>query len=257
VLVSDHIDDHRAALTKLVTKPEHVEVIQVDYAPDDVRRAGAELVAEAQANPGVFSSYSGSGDEGRRPSQLSADLNAGQEVRAASMVERWGPIVRVTVGGVPYVPTGCGQQPVMPRCQDLDGLDPATIGLELSLTVQTPTISASQYGQATLTERNIGTKPFSFDSGQPVVGSIVKPGTKQVVARFTGAIAGVGGGPSLAPGESGTVSVVFGGTRCDGGPGTALPPGTYGLRVALTQEGPDPTSYPAYLSPEVPITITA
>jgi hypothetical protein len=257
VRVSSRLDEHRATLTKLVAKPEHIEVTLVGYVPADLRRAGAELVAEAQANPGVFSSYSGSDDEGRRPFQLDVGLNAGQEARAATMVERWGPIVRITVGGLPFVPTGCGEQPVMPRCPDIDGLDPVTIGLELTLTVQTPTISASQYGQATLTERNIGTKPVAIGSGQPVVGSIVKPGTKQVVGRFTGAIAGVGGGPNLAPGESGTVAVVFGGARCDGGPGTALPPGTYGLRVALKQEGAEASTYPTYLSPEVPITITA
>ncbi len=66
----------------------------------------------------------------------------------------------------------------------------------------------------------------------------------------------LGGGVDLAPGQSGTIDVVFGAGRCDGGPGSAIPPGEYRLVVALTTEGADRTSAPAYLSPEIPMTVT-
>jgi hypothetical protein len=61
----------------------------------------------------------------------------------------------------------------------------------------------------------------------------------------------------LDPGESGTIAVIFGAARCDGEPGSALPPGTYGLRVALTQEGPPDQNYPVYLSSEAVVTVTS
>lgn len=58
---------------------------------------------------------------------------------------------------------------------------------------------------------------------------------------------------------------VFGASRCDGRPGSALPPRPYGLRVALRAEGPtswaatatvgDPA--PGLISPEVIVTVVA
>jgi hypothetical protein len=92
---SDHFEEHRAAIAKLLAHPEHVEVIKVDYAPADVRRVAIELLAEAQARPGVFSSYSGGGEEAGRQFQLIAELAPGQEALAAELVGRWGPIVQM------------------------------------------------------------------------------------------------------------------------------------------------------------------
>jgi hypothetical protein len=98
---------------------------------------------------------------------------------------------------------------------------------------------------------NIGDSRFAIDSGMPIVGPLVTPGTTDVVGTFTG------GGVDLGPNEQGTIDVIFGAARCDGQPGSALPPGVYGLRVALTAEGPPDPDRPTYLSPEVPVTVTA
>jgi hypothetical protein len=257
VYVSGRVEEFRAEISKLIAHPERLKVTLVDYTPADVRRISAELFAEARASTDVFASFSSLVEDGNRRRTLSADLGPGQEARAADLYRRWSPIVRVTVVGVPFVPAGCGEPLRSPKCPDISGIDPATVGIELSIKVMTPTITASQAGSATLVVSNIGTKQFSIDSGRPITGSLVAPGTLHVVGRFMGAIAGVGGGPDLAPGESGDISVVFGAGRCDGEAGTALPPGSYGLRVALTTEGSDPAGYPAYLSPEVPVTVIA
>jgi hypothetical protein len=257
VRVSDHADAHRGAIEKLVAHPDRLDVIKVGYSPADVRRVSAELIAETQTRRDTFSSFSGLVEADRTPFTLLVGLTPGNEPLADDLVKRWGPIIQIEVGDRPYVPAGCGEQPPSPRCPELEGIDPATIGLELSIVLTTPTITASQTGQAELVERNIGRQRFSLDSGQPITGVLVDPGTRHVVGRYSGAIAGVGGGPDLAPGESGKVKVVFGATRCDGKAGTALPPGTYGLRVGLTAEGPDAGTYPVYLSPEALVIVTA
>ena len=59
---------------------------------------------------------------------------------------------------------------------------------------------------------------------------------------------------TFRPGEDGEIAVVFGASRCDGEPGSALPPGRYGLRVVLTSAG---GGEPSLVSPATIVTITA
>jgi hypothetical protein len=252
---SGHRDEHEAALKALVTRPDILDVSLSSHTPGEVEAAQAFLLAEVAKNQRLFSSYA----ESYQPGQdlVLVELVPGQEKLARDMIERFGDILIVSVGAMSFVPDGCRSKPTPRKCPDLVGIDPATIGLELSIVLDTPTISQGQAGQGKLIEKNIGSAPFSVGSGEPVVGKLVYPGTLRVVGEFTGGIAGVGGGPQLASGESGTISIVFGAGRCDGEPGSAVPPGVYGLRVLLTQEGPNPGSYPAYLSPEVQVTVTA
>lgn len=49
--------------------------------------------------------------------------------------------------------------------------------------------------------------------------------------------------------------MLYGASRCDGGPGSALPPGRYGLRVVLAPEGSEPG--PSLLSPQALVTVRA
>lgn len=65
---------------------------------------------------------------------------------------------------------------------------------------------------------------------------------------------GTGRRIDLAPGVSATIDVAFEANRCDGGPGSAVPPGTYDLRVVLASE--DPTNHGAYLAPAIAVTVT-
>jgi hypothetical protein len=252
---SGHRDEHEAALKALVAHPDSLEVSLNRHTPSEVEAAQQFLLTEIAKNQRLFLSYQESYQPGQ--SRVDVELVPGQEKLATDLIERFGDLLTVAVGALPFVPEGCGPQPPPRKCPDLAGLDPATVGLELSIALDTPTISQGGFGAAKLIERNIGTAPFTLDSGQPVVGRLVYPGTLRVVGESVGAIAGVGGGPQLGPGESGSVSVVFGAGRCDGQPGSAVPPGVYGLRVALTSEGPSPGTYPVYLSPEVPVTVTA
>jgi hypothetical protein len=252
---SGHRDEHEAALRALVAHPEMLDVTLSRHTPAEVEAAQQFVMAEIAKNRKLYSSYQESYQNGQ--STVDVNLVPGQEKIALDLIERFGDLLTVSVGALSFVPDGCGSKPPPRKCPDLVGTDPATVGLELSIVLETATISQGESGGGKLIEKNTGTAPFMLDSGQPVVGALVYPGTLRVVGEYTGAIAGVGGGPQLAPGESGSVGVIFAAGRCDGEPGSAVPPGVYGLRVALTSEGPNPGTYPVYLSPEVQVTVTA
>ncbi|MCU1390934.1 MAG: hypothetical protein JWL72_4272 [Ilumatobacteraceae bacterium] len=184
---------------------------------------------------------------------VAIQLAPGQEAKADDLLAKWGSALRITIGSHPYVPAGCGAQPDEMVCPDLVGDPPSAAGLELRVEPDQSEIHQWETGRGHLVVTNIGTQPWTLDSGSPLTGVLVAPGTDHVVGRFSGGLFGVGGGPYLRPGESGSIDLVFGADRCDGGPGSAVPPGVYGLRVAYTDEG---HSGPVYLSPEVPVTVT-
>ena len=167
-------------------------------------------------------------------------LVPGQERLAARLVERFGDAVRVQVGLIDYSPRGCEEPVDTPRCPALTGDPPKTAGVRLTVLVDTPTIRVSDHGKARLRVENIGTADFAIDSGIPIVGSLVEPGTTEVVATYCGVIAGVGGGVRLAPGESGTIDMVFGAARCAANGRSAAPPGRYGVRVVSSPKAESP-----------------
>jgi len=179
-------------------------------------------------------------------------MNAGLEELAARYAERFGSGVRITLGGHAYLPAGCGPRVAPPLCPDLVGGDPKELRLTLAVVADTPTITAAQTGKARLVVHNLGARRFAIDTGGPIVGSLVLPGTRSVVGRWSGVLAGVGGGVDLTPGKAGAIDVFFGASRCDGQPGSALPPGRYGLRVVLA---PGRAGEPRLLSGETFITV--
>jgi len=181
-------------------------------------------------------------------------LVPGQERLAARLVKRFGDAVRVQVGLIDYSPRGCGEPVDRPHCPALTGDPPKTAGVRLTVLVDTPTIRVTDHGKTRLRVENVGTTDFAIDSGIPIVGSLVEPGTTEVAGTYSGVIAGVGGGVRLGPGESGTIDMVFGAARCAAKGRSAVPPGRYGLRVVLAPEGREPG--PRLLSPAATVTVT-
>jgi hypothetical protein len=255
VRVSGRVEETREALSKRLSHPDRVDVELVPYTKADVKRVSAEIIVEAQANQGVFNTFSGPVEATNVPSVLIVGLNPGQEARAAEYVQRWGPIVRIEIAGQPYVPKGCGPQSQAPTCFDVAAGDPAAAKVELSLTLAKSAFTVAEVGQATLRVHNLGTETFNASSGPEIVGVVVQPSTSHVVGQFTGAARLSLIVRPIAPGESADIPVIFGAARCDGGEGSALPPGVYGLRAVL---GADPrTPGSGYMSPEIPVTLTA
>jgi hypothetical protein len=145
----------------------------------------------------------------------------------------------------------------IPRCPALTGTSILPKGLHLSLRLDHPAVRAvgSTGGEigAELRVRNDGPNPFAMDPGQPLIAAIVKPGTRRVLGRYTGLVAGTGWVVNLSRGQHAAIQVLVAAWRCDRGlRRSALPPGIYGVRAGIgPNEGP-----PLYLAPEVPLRIT-
>jgi hypothetical protein len=137
---------------------------------------------------------------------------------------------------------------------DQDLGDPSSVKVDLAVELDKPSMRVTELGRATLTVRNNGSAMFDASSGPDLIGVLVTPGTCHVVGTF------IGGTPSVLvlhqvqPGQSATIPIIFGTARCDGGEGSAKPPGVYGLLVVVGANECEPAS--GYVSREVLATIT-
>lgn len=174
-------------------------------------------------------------------------LLPGREPLAARLIARFHDAVEITVGSTPY----CGRPGVSPPCPTLAGSDSLPPGLHLALNLDRSAIAATDMVNGKLTVTNTSPAPFQMDPGQPVVGLLVKPGSRTVIGSYPFGTMGTGLGLRLQTGQSATIRVVVGTARCGGGTGSALPAGTYAVRAGIgPHEGPA-----QYLAPEAPLVI--
>jgi hypothetical protein len=134
------------------------------------------------------------------------------------------------------------------------GGDSSAVKVDLRVELDKPSMRVTERGRATLTVRNNGSAMFDASSGPDLIGVLVTPGTCHVVGTFIGGTQSVLVFHQVQPGQSATIPVVFGTARCDGGEGSAIPPGVYGLLVLVGANEREPGS--GYVSPEVLVTIT-
>jgi hypothetical protein len=175
-------------------------------------------------------------------------LQPGREHLAAALEQRFHNALEITVGNAPY---HCGIG-TAPMCPAVTGTDQLRAGLHLTLELGVTTMRATDAITAYLVVRNDGHSPLGMDPGRPLVAMIVKPGTRVVVGEYRGPIAGTGIGLNLHDGQERAIDTIVGAARCDGQPGSTIPPGRYGVRAGISSnEGPA-----TMLAPEVPITIT-
>jgi hypothetical protein len=182
-------------------------------------------------------------------STVEVRLMAGREALAARIAQMFGSKVSITVGLNSY----CGGLARSPLCTSMPLGDPLPSGLTLKLVLNHGTIRTGDFGDATLTAHEDGPGSFQMDTGQPLVAQVVSPGTQKVVGTFDGGIAGTGYAPKIGPGQDETVPVIFGTTRCDGGLGSAMPPGHYDVVVYMHPEGRG--RGPVYYAPPVPVVV--
>jgi hypothetical protein len=184
---------------------------------------------------------------GNGANSISVDLLPGREPLASQLLARFGDIVEIEIGETTY----CGGPAISRRCDELPGTDALPPGLSLSLRLERSSIRATEGLGGELTIRNDAANLFEMEPGQPLTAEIVSPGTRTVVGTYSGAIAGTGYGLKLSNGQSDTIRVIVGTSRCDGERGSALPPGRYAVRVGIGHN----EGAPGYLAPEVPLTI--
>jgi hypothetical protein len=178
-------------------------------------------------------------------------LNPGDEELAHQLLVDYGRNMAVTVGLTIYN----GSLGRSPRCGRLTPSASLPPGLQLELQLKHDSVRSGASFAATVIVSEHGPGDFSMDTGQPLSAVLVLPGTLQVVGIYGGMIGGTGYLTHLTSGETSTIPVVGGTARCDGGLGSALPPGTYQVIVRVAPEGRHP--YPAYLTPPEPIRVTA
>jgi hypothetical protein len=182
-------------------------------------------------------------------STVDIGLMAGREALAARVAKMFGPKVSITVGLTSY----CGGPGRSPVCSSMPKGDPLPSGLGLKLVVDHRTVNAGDAGNATLVVSESGPGTFQMDTGQPLTAEVVQPGTRKVVGVPDVPTAGTGYGPKIGPGQNEMIPVFFGTARCDGGVGSAMPPGRNDLVVYMHHEGPG--AGPVYYAPAVALVV--
>jgi hypothetical protein len=176
-------------------------------------------------------------------------LAPGQEHLAHLIWARFGRDVSLVVGLTAYH----GSAGRSPRCGTVHRSSPLPAGLRLALRLKTSTVRSGAMLGVNVIVTYDGPARFFMDTGQPLEAVVVRRGTRRVVGVYSGGIGGTGYGPRLAPGQSGKIPVIGGTARCDGGIGSALPPGRYQV---IVQVAPETVPHsPAYLSPPVALRV--
>ena len=226
--------------------PCQPEVAPGTYSESQLKAVQSQVEAEFGLNTNQLLGV------GLGASTVAVTLSPGQEAAAARIRTQFGSEVSISVGLTNY----CGKTGRSPVCSSLPVPTPVPPGLVLSLHLAHATLTSGGLGTATLLVQNNGPKVFQMDTGIPLVAQLVRPGTRRVVATFDSGVGGVGGGPNLAPGQKDAIPVLFGTARCDGGIGSAAPPGHYDVLVFMTPEGPPRNSRPFYYAPPVRLVVS-
>ena len=151
-------------------------------------------------------------------------LTPGSEVLAQKVRAKFGPSVQIMVGWTIWN----GRPGRSGTCGTLAAPSSTPAGYSSALDLRSRVIQVGADLRGHVTFHNPSTmQSVTVFTDQPIEVVITKPGTRRVVGVFTGAIAGTAYAPMLAPGQSQNIAVVGGTGRCDGGIGSALPPGRY------------------------------
>lgn len=222
---------HAAALHAQLERPEELFVCQVRHSAAEIAAAADEIQQQMMGSNGASSPYVSAG---AGPLGVDVTLRPDQQTLADELLVRYGDLVVVTLGLWPYPK---GSRPVsdiaLRACAGAAVGGPTVLdGLRARATPQPATVASGEEFGGTVVITNEGTVPASFQSGDPLVGYLVRPGTDAVVGISTMGIAGVGAGGTLAPGESHELHLQAGTTSCTPDH-YAVEPGTYELVVPV------------------------
>ncbi len=182
-------------------------------------------------------------------STVDVGLMAGREALAARIATMFGSKVSITVGLTSY----CGGPGRSPVCSSMPVGDPLPLGLSLKLVLDHRTVTTGDSGDASLVVSERGPGRFQISTGQPLAGEVVRAGTRRAVGTSDVPTAGTGLGVTIGPGQDRRIPVFFGTARCDGGLGSAMPPGRYDVVVYMHSDGEG--GGPVYYAPAVPVVV--
>lgn len=184
------------------------------------------------------------------PGPVWLGLRAGTETTAKRVWLRFGRDVYITVGLTVYR----GSPGRSPRCGILQKSSLQPSGLHLSVVPKSIRVTSGGTFDANVEVTDDGPGTFDMDTGQPLQAVIIHPGSAQVVGVLTENVGGTGFEVHAGPGQTKKIPVLGGTSRCDGGVGSGLPPGSYDSVVRVAPEG-QPQN-PVYFTPPIRITVT-
>jgi hypothetical protein len=214
-------------------------------------------VVEAKVNALISQQWVGGGAGNCGHGLILAMLPVGEEALAKKLRAKFGPSVRFLVGDTVWD----GRPEKSPLCGNLAKPTPGAPPFSMTLKLRSNRINAGADFRGHVELHNGGPKTLNLDSTGEVVMVITKPGTTRVVGFDTEPFALPQVGINIGPGQT-TSMAAYGGTqRCDGGVGSALPPGRYdavsevsGAGIGIDLEGNPPQ---IYFTQSVPIRIVA
>jgi hypothetical protein len=189
---------------------------------------------------------------------LALTLSPGNEALAQRVRAKFGPSIQIKIGFTPWN----GRPGQSPTCGSLPKPTSVPAGYTTALDFRSRAIKVGRNLAGHVALHNPGTQSVRVLTDNPIEVVITKPGTRRVVGIYAGAIAGTAYAPLLTPGQTRDIGLVGGTARCDGGIGSALPPGHYdavaevsGVGVDGPEGGPGGLLPPTYFTPFVPIQI--
>ena len=240
-----HIEEHCAALRAILEYPDEFEIIlqpATEARLDEIMQALSALAGDRMRSVG------------RGAGEVHLTLRADGEDVAAEMHERYGDLVEITVGLLPYPDRFSGD----PLCGPLVGPIDVDSPLVAVATLDVGSVRSGLDFGGTVIVRNAGADVFDFQSGPTQSAVVFRPGAAAPSGFYTGGMDAIGYGARLEPGGSVSLDVVGGTASCDPALGYALPPGLYEVRVPvvqLTMHDIAPTEVSYVLSGPIPLTI--
>lgn len=194
-----------------------------------------EIIVESRGNGTGFGLCTGG--------PVVVTLRPGREWLAQRLTTTYGTKVVVNIVGVHWT----GHPTRSQNCGDLPKPKATPKGLTIRYIPRATSVTSGSVfaGTVRFTNAGPGTGSATYGGGS-FVAKIVRPGTRDVVGVFSGARTDTLRFVTVSPGQSEMAPVIGGTERCDGGVGSALPPGKYDVVVPIDK----------YLTPPVPIRVT-
>lgn len=187
-------------------------------------------------------------------------LRADRRDVAEELLQTFGPRLQVVLGEFAYPDRTVAREDaaLVPPCGVVP--EPSTASKALRWSVPKPLRTHSGGDMTTAVSwTNVSRGSVTYESGDPIIGLVAKVGGRQVIARYSGAIAGIGHGATLRPGATDGVSALVSTGSCEILLGYALPPGRYSVRFVfggLDNSANGGIKVDQYVSTPIPLTIT-
>jgi hypothetical protein len=219
---------HDAALRPRLRHPDRLVVESRQHSLSDLRRVREEIERDleqraAEAGRWILTSI------GDGAGVICVSLRADQETLASELADRYGSAVELRVGWFSFP----ARRHSHPRPAGTALEEQIFEGLQMSVEAGQKVLEAGDDGHGRLVLRNSSSERIGpLGSGQPLAGSLLNA-SLEAVGGYGGWIAGTGLIIDLAPGQSATISVIYGTASTREDLGYVVPPGSYWLQVQM------------------------